>query len=81
MNTVGEMKVILEPGTVETCADGDCSFSVKPVSNPVPLKVTVWGFAERGTGLGLTEVMVTGACPTMRFTDWLATPPTVTTTG
>jgi hypothetical protein len=80
---VDETKVIFEPETVLTCdaGGGDCSLNVKPVSNPVPLKVTVWGFEERGTGLGLTEVIVTGADPTMRSTAWLATPPAVTTIG
>jgi len=74
---------MFDPETMLTsdAGGGDCRLSVKPLSNAVPLKVTVWGLAERGTGLGLTDVIVTSACPTMRFTDWLATPPTVTTMG
>jgi hypothetical protein len=61
VNSVDETKVILEAGTVETCEDGDCSFKPRPVWKPEPVNITVWGFAERGTGLGLTEVIVTGA--------------------
>ena len=52
-----------------------------PFWKPLPLMSTVCGLAESGTGFGLIEVIEGGGVATMRFTDWLATPPTVTTTG
>ena len=63
------------------CRFGACSFKIRPFWNPLPLNVTVCGLAESGTGFGLTDVIAGAAVITVRFTDWLATPPTVTTTG